>query len=272
MFVSGVVVDHQMNVQILGNLLFDQFQKPQKLLVTVAGRQSEMIFPVAVIERREQGGGPVAFVVMGHGSRPSGFERQRTLGAFHRLDLGLFVHAQHHRPFGRIQVQTHHVHQFLLKPRISGQLERPGSPGLQSPGPSRPGPRCLFPPGDGRPSSGSTNASTRPGDGCATCPKLSVPPPRGRSPGDVPCRGVSLPPPPRRPRRSVSARPAPCRPSPPPAGRSPRSVSHQQPTTALAWRTFRNGADSDLAIRSNAARCSTDISNGGATKTGITQH
>ena len=41
---------------------------------------------------------------------------------------------------------------------------------------------------------------------------------------------------------------------------------------ALAWRTFRNGNDSDLAIRSNAARCSTDISNGGATKTGIPKH
>ena len=37
---------------------------------------------------------------------------------------------------------------------------------------------------------------------------------------------------------------------------------------ALACRTFRYGNDSDLAIRSNAARCSTDISNGGATNTG----
>ena len=40
-------------------------------------------------------------------------------------------------------------------------------------------------------------------------------------------------------------------------------------TNPLAWRIFRYGNDSDLAIRSNAARCSTDISNGGATDTGL---
>ena len=48
-FVSGVVVDHQMNVQIGGNLPVDQFQKTPGTPGDDAGvGNSVMIFPVAV--------------------------------------------------------------------------------------------------------------------------------------------------------------------------------------------------------------------------------
>ena len=43
----------------------------------------------------------------------AGRERQNRLRAIQRLDLALFVYAQHDRAIGRIQVQAHDVPHFL---------------------------------------------------------------------------------------------------------------------------------------------------------------
>ena len=48
---------------------------------------------------------------------------QGPLGAVECLDLGLFVHAQHHRMVGWIQIQSHDVSNFLDEEGIVGQLE-----------------------------------------------------------------------------------------------------------------------------------------------------
>jgi hypothetical protein len=42
------------------------------------------------------------------------------------LHLRLLVHAQHHRRDRRLQVQTHHVVEFVHEQRVGGQLERFG--------------------------------------------------------------------------------------------------------------------------------------------------
>ena len=76
MFVSRVVVDHQMNVQIGGNMTFDQSQEAQELLVAVSRSTIGDDLPGGGVQRREQGGGPVPFVIVGHGTRPPRFERQ----------------------------------------------------------------------------------------------------------------------------------------------------------------------------------------------------
>lgn len=148
-----------------------------------------------------------------------------------KLSRRLLIHAQHHCPLRWVHVQAHHVHQFLLKEGIVGQLERLGLSTVAVPAPSRYGPQCPFPPHAGPPSSASTNESTHQGAGYPTCPKRSVPPPLFRSPVDGPYPGGSPPPPPHRPPQTVSSRPEPCRPSPPPAGPFPRWPHHQQPTT-----------------------------------------
>src|SRR5260370_2493371 len=41
------------------------------------------------------------------------------------LDLGLLVHAQHHRLVGGVQVQADDVDELLLEPLVIGDLERP---------------------------------------------------------------------------------------------------------------------------------------------------
>ena len=82
-----------------------------------------MTVPSSTFERREQGGGAVALVVVGHGAGPALLHRQARLGAVERLDLGLLVHRQHDGVLRRVDIQAHHVLDLLGKPRIVGQLE-----------------------------------------------------------------------------------------------------------------------------------------------------
>ena len=48
-------------------------------------------------------------------------------------DLGLLVHAQHHRSLGRVQVQGDDVADLGVQLRVGGELERRGPPWLQVP-------------------------------------------------------------------------------------------------------------------------------------------
>ena len=64
-FVSAVVVDNQVEVQVLGDGLLDLAQKAQELLVPVAGLALGDHLPCGHVQRREQGCGAVADVVMG---------------------------------------------------------------------------------------------------------------------------------------------------------------------------------------------------------------
>ncbi len=75
------------------------------------------------LERHEQRGGAVAGIVMGHAGGQSGPHRQRRLGAVKCLDLRLFVHAQHQRPFGRVQIEADDVGQFGVEFRVAAELE-----------------------------------------------------------------------------------------------------------------------------------------------------
>ena len=72
---------------------------------------------------REQRGGSVALVVVGHGSAAALLHRQPGLGAVQRLNLALFVGAQHDGVFGRIQIQADDVLQFLGELGIAAELE-----------------------------------------------------------------------------------------------------------------------------------------------------
>ena len=49
------------------------------------------------VQRREQGGGAVALVVMGHGAGAAFLHRQAGLGAVEGLDLAFLIHRKHQR-------------------------------------------------------------------------------------------------------------------------------------------------------------------------------
>src|SRR5579862_1358463 len=97
----------------------DAALEPQKLLVAVTLIAVTDDFAGEHIERREQGGRSVSLVVMSHRAASPFFQRQPGLGALQSLNLALFVHTEHNRLVGRIQIKTNHVSEFLEESRIA---------------------------------------------------------------------------------------------------------------------------------------------------------
>src|SRR6266851_10431188 len=75
------------------------------------------------VQRRKQRGRPVASVIMRHALDVAESHRQHRLGAFERLNLTLFIHAQNHCIFRWIQVQPYNIPYFLYKKWIGRELE-----------------------------------------------------------------------------------------------------------------------------------------------------
>lgn len=77
------------------------------------------------IKGREQRGCAVALVIMGHCAGSTLLHRQAGLCEVKRLDLALFVHAQHDRVIRRVHVNSDNIGHFLLSPEtwVAGELE-----------------------------------------------------------------------------------------------------------------------------------------------------
>ncbi len=69
--VGAVVVEDQVHLEVLGDLAVDELQEGQELLVAVAGQAQAHDLAGGGIEGGEEGGGPVALVVVRHGHRPA---------------------------------------------------------------------------------------------------------------------------------------------------------------------------------------------------------
>lgn len=108
----------------------DLLQKRQKLLMAVPRFTGCGDGAGGDLQRREQPGRAVAAVVMGAPLGPAGLHREHLLGSVQRLNLGLFIDAEHDRVLRRDQIEPDHVgdlgHQF----GIGGELERLHSPRL----------------------------------------------------------------------------------------------------------------------------------------------
>ena len=83
----GIVVDDEVEVELLGGLLVDQFEKAEELLMAMARHARPDNLAVQHVERCEQRGGAVALVVVGHRSGAALLHRQARLGAVEGLDL-----------------------------------------------------------------------------------------------------------------------------------------------------------------------------------------
>lgn len=78
------------------------------------------------VERREQRGGAMAFIVVRRGGGAARLRRQPWLAAFGRRDLAFFVNGQHDRVRGRRDVEDDGVHELGGEGRTARALE--GSP------------------------------------------------------------------------------------------------------------------------------------------------
>jgi hypothetical protein len=66
----------------------------------------------------------MALVVVAGALGGSREQWQDRLGSVQRLDLTLFIHAQHYRPLGRVQIQAADVLDLVNEQRVLGELER----------------------------------------------------------------------------------------------------------------------------------------------------
>ena len=123
MFVGAVIVDHEMEIHADRRAGIDDIEKPDKLLVPVAGHAIADHVAVEHAQGREQRGGAVALVIMRHGPAAALLDRQPRLCAIQRLNLALFVYAEDDRLLRRIQIQTHHIGHLFQKLRIARELK-----------------------------------------------------------------------------------------------------------------------------------------------------
>ena len=84
-----------MDVLTLGNLAIDRAQEAEEFPVAVTGVALADHLARQHVERCEQGGGSVAFVVVGHGPGTPAFDGEAGLGPIGSLDLALLVGAGH---------------------------------------------------------------------------------------------------------------------------------------------------------------------------------
>ena len=112
-----------MDVQLGGNGLVDRDQELAELGGAVAAVEVGDHFAGGYVERGEQAGHPVPYVVVAASFRCAWQHRQHRLGTVQSLTLGLFVGAQHDRLLRRVVVETDHVDDLLHEQRVGGQLE-----------------------------------------------------------------------------------------------------------------------------------------------------
>src|SRR5271156_2128305 len=118
--VGCVVVDDGVDLLSRRHLRLDGVEEADELLVPVALHIAADDGAVEDVEGREQRGGTVAFVVVGHGPGAALLHWQAGLGAVERLDLALFIDREDDGMGGRINIETDDVAQ-LVAWRWAGQ-------------------------------------------------------------------------------------------------------------------------------------------------------
>src|SRR5260370_18845330 len=103
---GAVIVHHQMQRLLAGELAVDAAQEPQKFLVAVTLIAVADDFAGQNIGRRKQSRRSVSLVVVGHGAAAAFFQRQPGLGALQSLNLSVLVHATPNRLVGWVQLKT----------------------------------------------------------------------------------------------------------------------------------------------------------------------
>ena len=113
--VRGVIVEHQMDVEIGRHGLLDRAEEFAEFDRTVTLVAAADDVAGGDIQGREQRGRTVTLIVMTTPLNLTGPHRQQRLGAVERLDLRLFIDAQHQGTVGRVEVQPDNVADLVDK-------------------------------------------------------------------------------------------------------------------------------------------------------------
>ena len=125
MFVSSVVIDDEMDVEVVRHTAVDLTQESEELLMTVSRFTAGDDSPGGHIESREQSGRAVTFVIMGDAFDVAEAHGENGLSSLKSLNLGLLIDREHHGVVRGIEVETDDVADFLDEERVVGNLEMP---------------------------------------------------------------------------------------------------------------------------------------------------
>ena len=117
------VVDHEVDVEILGHGAIDQIQEAAELDGAVLLAHLGNHVTRSDVEGGVEIGGAPSHVVMCAPLGEPRTQRKHRGGSIQRLDLGLLIDAEHQRCFGRIDVEAHHVTDFLDEERVGAEFE-----------------------------------------------------------------------------------------------------------------------------------------------------
>jgi len=120
---SGVIIEDQMHLEISWDGMIEKVEKLAEFLTAVFGKALADDFAGGDVQGGKKGGGAVAEIIGGASFELAGAQRQNRLGTAQRLDLALFIHAQHQRVDRWAQIQPHDVADLLDQLRVFGQDE-----------------------------------------------------------------------------------------------------------------------------------------------------
>src|SRR5215510_14333789 len=121
--VRPVVVEHEVDIEMLLHAPVDALEELDELLCTVPRMALADDQAGLHIERSKQRRGAVALVIVGHRRRAALLQRKARLGAIQRLNLALFVDAQHQRSIRWIHVEPDDISHLLFELWIVRYLE-----------------------------------------------------------------------------------------------------------------------------------------------------
>jgi len=123
MLVGGVIIDHQVDIQLGGDTGLQAAQERQELLMAMAGLAFGKDGTRSNVECCKERRGAMADVVMGDALDIAQAHGQHRLGAIQGLNLALLIHTKYQGVVGRIQVKANDVPHLLDEERIGGELE-----------------------------------------------------------------------------------------------------------------------------------------------------
>jgi len=135
MLTGGVIVHHQVDVQLRRDVGFDLPQELEVFLMAMTRSAAGEDLAGGDVQGGKERGGAMADVIVGDPLHIAQAHGQQRLGAIQGLDLALSVHAEHHRFVGRIQVQAHDISDLLPEEGVGGELEVALAMGLKTKGP-----------------------------------------------------------------------------------------------------------------------------------------
>ena len=121
--VGGIVVEDEVDFELGRDFFIDLDQELLELFGPAALLERTDDLSRCHVERGEEAGGAVTYVVVGSALGGGGHHGKDRLEPVERLDLGFLVHAQDGRALWRVQVEPDDVTNLFDKERAGGQFE-----------------------------------------------------------------------------------------------------------------------------------------------------